>query len=60
MSCCKTCPRCGAALEVQEQCDCEKYPDIPAHELNAFKRAIHDPETRAQIVEILQGAGLLT
>lgn len=56
----KTCPRCGTALEPQERCDCEMYPDMPVHELNAFKRAIRDPETRAQIVEILQGAGLLT
>lgn len=56
----KTCPRCGATLAPQEWCDCEKYPDMPAHELNAFKCAIRDPETRTQIVEILQGAGLLT
>lgn len=56
----KTCPRCGAALDTQERCDCEKYPDIPAHELNAFKRAIQDPETRAKITEILQRAGLLS
>lgn len=60
MSYYKTRPRCGAALEPQERCDCEKYPNIPAHELNAFKCAIRDPETRAKITEILQGAGLLS
>lgn len=40
-------------------CDCKKYPDMPAHELDAFKKAIQEPATRAQIIEILQGAGLL-
>lgn len=60
MSYYRTCPHCGAALDPQERCDCEKYPDMPAHELNAFKAAIRNPETRSQIVEILQRAGLLT
>lgn len=59
MSYYKTCPNCGAALDPDERCDCVKYPNMPKSERDAFKRAIQEPATRAQIIEILQGAGLL-